>query len=50
MAVDKRLVLTFALTNILFLSAGIVTVVVSMMWRMDALNAPSILNVFDRNG
>lgn len=42
MAVDKRLVLTYAFTNALFIGAGIVTLVISLMWRTDALNSPSI--------
>jgi hypothetical protein len=42
MAVDKRLVLTYAFTNTLFIAAGVITLVISLMWRMDALNSPSM--------
>jgi len=41
MAVDKRLVLTYAFTNVLFIAAGVITLIISLMWRMDALNSPT---------
>ena len=48
MAVDKRLVLLFAFTNILLVAAGAVTIVISLMWRMDALNGSSMGGPFRR--
>lgn len=41
MAVDKRLSLTYALTNLFFIASGAVTVAISILWKADALNNPS---------
>jgi len=41
MGVDTRLVLTFALTNILFVACGAVTIAVSAIWNMEAVQSPS---------
>jgi len=48
MAVDKRLVLLYAITNILFVAAGAVTIAISLMWRMEALSSPSMRASFSR--
>jgi len=42
MAVDKRLSLTYALTNILFIASGAVTVAISIIWKADAINDPTV--------
>ena len=36
MGVDRRLTLTYAVTNLLFIACGAVTVAVSIVWEMDA--------------
>ena len=41
MAVDTRLVLTYAFTNALFIACGAVTIAISIIWRNDAVKAPS---------
>jgi hypothetical protein len=42
MAVDKRLVLTFALTNALFIACGAITVAISVIWKNEAINDAGI--------
>ena len=42
MGVDNRIVLTYGFTNFLFIACGVVTTVVSVIWRNEALNSPSI--------
>jgi hypothetical protein len=43
MAVDKRLSLTYALTNLFFIASGAVTIAISIIWKADAINDPSII-------
>lgn len=43
MGVDRRLVLTYAVTNLFFIASGAVTLAISIIWKNDALNNPSIL-------
>jgi len=43
MGVDSRLVLTYALTNFLFIACGAVITVLSVIWKNEALNSPSII-------
>jgi len=38
MGVDIRLTLTYAFTNFLFLACGAVTLAISIIWNMDAVN------------
>jgi hypothetical protein len=45
MGVDSRLVLTYGLTNFLFIACGAVTVAVSVVWNNEALNSPSIITL-----
>jgi hypothetical protein len=45
MAVDKRLSLTYALTNLFFIASGAVTVAISVIWKADAINDPSHIPV-----
>ena len=44
MGVDRRLNLTYAVTNLFFIAAGAVTVAVSVIWRDAAVNEPSNLS------
>jgi hypothetical protein len=43
MGVDRRLVMTYALTNLFFIASGAVTLAISLIWKNDALNNPSSL-------
>ena len=43
MGVDSRLVLTYGITNLLFIASGAVTIAVSVIWKNEALNSPSII-------
>lgn len=43
MGVDQRLNFTYAITNLFFIAAGVVTVAVSVIWQTAALNSPSML-------
>jgi hypothetical protein len=43
MGVDRRVVLTYALTNLFFIASGAVTLATSIIWKNDALNNPSTL-------
>lgn len=45
MGVDRRLVLTYALTNLFFIASGAVTLAISLIWKTDALNNPSTLPI-----
>jgi hypothetical protein len=50
MAVDKRLSLTYAFTNLFFIASGAVTIAISILWKADAINNPStplIITVID---
>ena len=45
MGVDSRLVLTYGLTNFLFIACGAVTIAVSVIWKNEVLNSPSIFHL-----
>jgi hypothetical protein len=44
MGVDRRLTLTYAVTNILFMACGAVTIAISLLWNMQAINSPSFFH------
>jgi hypothetical protein len=44
MGVDRRLTLTYAFTNLLFMACGAVTIAISVVWNMQAINSPSIFH------
>ena len=45
MAVDTRLSLTYAFTNLFFIASGAVTIAISILWKADAINNPSIPSI-----